>query len=202
MSCHGNSNMCLLSVCLCNPDLGRISDPPPGDGLTGCCLRDCRSTTIDDEKRHQEARTSPCHLCLYTNTRIPSRYLNRYLTITLGQLENMSQLVPWFRETQGYLFQTIPHPTYLPFPILDLLGAVRLSVFVDQYVRGKAKIPDDKIDEGGRRPTFLQEAFGIAVLIFGGESCLAAWLGILPSWLQSPNGLILFCGMREWSYSI
>jgi len=107
-----------------------------------------------------------------------------------------SQLVSWYRDTQLYLFQTIPHTTYLPFPILDLLGAIRLSVFVDQYVRGKARIPDDKIDEAGRRPTYLQEAFAIAVLVFGGETFLAAFLGVLPSWMQSPNGLVLFCGMR------
>lgn len=108
-----------------------------------------------------------------------------------------AQLVPWYRDTQLYLFQTIPHATYVPFPLLDLLGAIRLSCFVDQYVRSTARITDDKIDEGGRRPTFLQEAFAIAVLIFGGETFLAAFLGVLPSWMQSPNGLILFCGMRE-----
>jgi hypothetical protein len=83
-----------------------------------------------------------------------------------------NHLVSTIRDTQLYLFQTIPHSTYLPFPILDLLGAIRLSIFVDQYVRSKSKIPDDKVDEGGRRPTFLQEAFGIAVLVFGGETFL------------------------------
>lgn len=83
-----------------------------------------------------------------------------------------NHLVSTIRDTQLYLFQTIPHSIYLPFPILDLLGAIRLSIFVDQYVRSKSKIPDDKVDEGGRRPTFLQEAFGIAVLVFGGETFL------------------------------
>lgn len=83
-----------------------------------------------------------------------------------------NHLVSTIRDTQLYLFQTIPDSTYLPFPILDLLGAIRLSIFVDQYVRSKSKIPDDKVDEGGRRPTFLQEAFGIAVLVFGGETFL------------------------------
>lgn len=103
-------------------------------------------------------------------------------------------LLETIRTTQSYLGTTLAHP-YAPFPWIDIIGACRLSIFVDQYVRSIHKIKSTEIG-GPERPTWLQEAFGIGFLVFGGDTFLALCLGTVPSCVASPNGLILFCGVH------
>lgn len=92
----------------------------------------------------------------------------------IASMSFSSQLIPWYREAQVYLSTTLAHPAWLPFPILDILGAIRLSVFIDQIVRQENGITraDGNVEEERKRPSFLQEAFGISVLVFGGETFL------------------------------
>lgn len=77
------------------------------------------------------------------------------------------------------------HPA-LPFPILDLFGAMRLSSVVNWFATGAFDAPPAKAVENGekgtpskrvrapqrRRATLLQECFGILVIVFGGETFL------------------------------
>jgi hypothetical protein len=82
----------------------------------------------------------------------------------------MSGLISQVADWQQYLATTLVHPTLLPFPILDVLGAMRLSMVVDQISRAAAST-----GPGGAkrvRSTGLQEAFGILVVVFGGETFL------------------------------
>lgn len=83
----------------------------------------------------------------------------------------MSGIISKVADWQQYLATTLVHPTLLPFPILDVLGAMRLSMVVDQISRAAASTAGP-----GRpnrvRSTGLQEAFGILVVVFGGETFL------------------------------
>jgi hypothetical protein len=91
-------------------------------------------------------------------------------------MSSTSQLISWFAEAQRYLSTTTLHKDFLPFPLLDVLGAVRLSVIIDQYIRSRNRSIRDDETGLGKRPGFVQEAFGIAVLLFGGESFLGEYL--------------------------
>jgi hypothetical protein len=77
-----------------------------------------------------------------------------------------------YTHSQLTLFTTHVHPTYFPIAWLDLLGAIRLSYFVDLIVREANGIKQGGESAKGRRPTFAQEAAGILMLIFGGETFL------------------------------
>jgi hypothetical protein len=82
-----------------------------------------------------------------------------------------TDVVSIYKHAQIGLFTTQVHPDWFPFAWLDVLGAIRLSYFIDQFVRQSNGI---KAGDNGtsKRPTFLQEAFGLLMLIFGGETFL------------------------------
>jgi hypothetical protein len=81
------------------------------------------------------------------------------------------------------------HP-YLPFGLIDLFGAARLSLIIDWIASGvfdppapehevRSKTKKKKIATKTRsRATLLQELFGLMVVLFGGETFLCAFTGI------------------------
>lgn len=83
----------------------------------------------------------------------------------------MSSLVHWVYQVQQYLSTTTVHPDYFPFAWLDVLGAVRLSIFVDQFSRQRNGVKTNELG-AGKRGTWLQECCGMLVLMFGGETLL------------------------------
>jgi hypothetical protein len=83
----------------------------------------------------------------------------------------MSSLVQWVQQTQNTLATTPVHPDYLPFAWLDVLGAVRLSIFIDQFARQRNGVKSNE-QGSGKRGTWLQECCGMLVLMFGGETLL------------------------------
>ncbi|KAK8847466.1 hypothetical protein IAR55_005324 [Kwoniella newhampshirensis] len=97
------------------------------------------------------------------------------------------------------------HPA-VPYPILDLFGAMRLSSVVDWMARGVFDEPSppatpskEKSKKGGKtsvkkkeRASALQECIGILVVVFGGETFLALCTGSTPSWLVNPSLALLF----------
>ncbi len=85
-----------------------------------------------------------------------------------------SAILSIYKHSQLTLFDTHVHTTYFPIPWLDLLGALRLSYFVDLIVRDANGIKQGESGRG-RRTTFAQEAVGILILIYGGETFLGEW---------------------------
>lgn len=69
------------------------------------------------------------------------------------------------------------HP-YLPYGLLDLYGAHRLSCVIDWIASGVFDPPASEDQEKGahntkkERATLLQELFGLMVVVFGGETFL------------------------------
>jgi hypothetical protein len=99
----------------------------------------------------------------------PLEYI--HLCRRVSHTRKMSGLVQWVLETQHSLSTTPVHPTYFPFAWLDVLGAIRLSVFVDQFSRQRNKVKPEEIGEK-KRGTWLQECCGLLLLMFGGETLL------------------------------
>ncbi|KAJ9115568.1 hypothetical protein QFC20_000893 [Naganishia adeliensis] len=62
----------------------------------------------------------------------------------------MSSLVYWVYQAQQYLSTTPVHPTYFPFAWLDVLGAIRLSIFVDQFSRQRNGVKPNELGAGKR----------------------------------------------------
>lgn len=83
----------------------------------------------------------------------------------------MTAIVKWVLETQNTLATTPVHPDYLPFAWLDVLGAIRLSVFIDQFSRQQNGVGPNEQGHG-KRGTWLQECCGMLTLMFGGETLL------------------------------
>ncbi|GMK55945.1 hypothetical protein CspeluHIS016_0210010 [Cutaneotrichosporon spelunceum] len=78
------------------------------------------------------------------------------------------------------------HP-YAPVGALDIFGAARLSMGVNWVAA----------DTNGRpRVTFLQEALGILVIVFGGETFLSLCTSTPPGWLVNPTFIFLFVGVH------
>lgn len=92
----------------------------------------------------------------------------------------MSSLLAWVETTQTTLFQTQVHSTFIPFSLLDTLGALRLAVFLEQFIRQRNNIDADShgIDKRGG---YLSECLGIFLLIFGGETLLGKLLKRKPN---------------------
>ncbi|WVQ98124.1 hypothetical protein IAU59_005246 [Kwoniella sp. CBS 9459] len=93
------------------------------------------------------------------------------------------------------------HPAF-PFPPIDLIGAMRLSSVVEWMATGVFDPPAPttpvKGKKGGKgvnaaRASIWQELLGLMVVVFGGETFLAACTGATPSWLTSPKIALLFC---------
>ncbi|OCF45818.1 hypothetical protein I317_00306 [Kwoniella heveanensis CBS 569] len=93
------------------------------------------------------------------------------------------------------------HPSF-PFPLIDLFGAMRLSSVVEWMATGVFDPPTaatpSKGKKGGKvvkkeRASVWQELVGLMVVVFGGETFLAACTGVTPSWLVSPKIALLFC---------
>ncbi|BEI92579.1 uncharacterized protein CcaverHIS019_0502070 [Cutaneotrichosporon cavernicola] len=78
------------------------------------------------------------------------------------------------------------HP-YAPVGALDIFGAARLSMGIN-WVASDTK--------GRSRATFLQEALGMLVIVFGGETFLALCTGTPPGWLVNPTFIFLFAGVH------
>ncbi|WVF69730.1 hypothetical protein IAT40_004509 [Kwoniella sp. CBS 6097] len=93
------------------------------------------------------------------------------------------------------------HPAF-PFPPIDLIGAMRLSSVVEWMATGVFDPPapstPSKGKKGGNstkkeRASIWQELVGLMVVVFGGETFLAACTGSTPSWLITPKIALLFC---------
>ncbi|KIR68776.1 hypothetical protein I314_01201 [Cryptococcus bacillisporus CA1873] len=96
------------------------------------------------------------------------------------------------------------HPRYLPFPLVDLYGAMRLSSVANWMATGAFDPPSPATNKSGKgkkgkamgakkeRATVLQEVFGILVVVFGGETFLALCTNSTPSWLVNPSVALLF----------
>lgn len=83
----------------------------------------------------------------------------------------MSALVEWVQSAQVALFGTQVHSVYVPFSVLDTLGALRLAVFLEQFIRQRNGI-DAHAYGAEKRGGYLSECLGIFLLIFGGETLL------------------------------
>lgn len=119
----------------------------------------------------------------------------------------------------GYIpgLLTPTHP-YIPFGLIDLYGASRLSCVIEWIASGvfDPPSPSSTTEKKGAkavkpRATLLQELFGLMVVLFGGETFLgehysfhhdimlsiALCTGSPPSWLLSPKVALLFGITRE-----
>ncbi|WVQ83305.1 hypothetical protein IAT38_005444 [Cryptococcus sp. DSM 104549] len=93
------------------------------------------------------------------------------------------------------------HPTLLPYALIDVFGAMRLSSVVDWMARGVFDPPSPATPKGKKgakiavvkeRASVLQECIGILIVVFGGETFLALCTGTTPSWLINPSIALLF----------
>ena len=119
----------------------------------------------------------------------------------------------------------VPTHPYVPFGLIDLYGASRLSVVIDWIASGVFDPPALTDNDGQKgkkkkgksvvkpRASLLQEVFGLMVVVFGGETFLSMSIidhpnieitlttglctGQPPSWLLSPKVAILFGGIRK-----
>jgi hypothetical protein len=78
------------------------------------------------------------------------------------------------------------HP-YAPVGALDVFGAARLSMGVN-WVASDTK--------GRPRASYLQEALGMLIVVFGGETFLSLCTGSPPGWLVNPTFIFLFAGIH------
>jgi hypothetical protein len=104
----------------------------------------------------------------------------------LGEGRSISIIISLTKIMPGALLQVhsvIPRllaPThrYLPYGVIDLYGASRLSLIIDWVASGAFDSPTPK-EKGKKkaknikeRATLLQELFGLMVVVFGGETFL------------------------------
>ncbi|KAL7420040.1 hypothetical protein Q5752_005005 [Cryptotrichosporon argae] len=84
----------------------------------------------------------------------------------------------------------------LPFALLDLIGAARLSSVINWAATGVFDAPGTArardSDGTHRRATALQELVGLMLIVFGPETFLAACTGGTPGWLLDPKLPLLF----------
>jgi hypothetical protein len=73
------------------------------------------------------------------------------------------------------------HPL-LPYGLIDIVGAMRLSFVVNWMASGVFDVSKDTTRKGGRiknlprlRATLLQELAGIMIVVFGGETFLCEY---------------------------
>ncbi len=82
-----------------------------------------------------------------------------------------ASLISGVRGVQTALFTTPVYPVWLPFSWLDVLGALRLTYFIDLIARQANGIKAGEVGSQ-KRPTFVAEALGLMVILFGGETFL------------------------------
>lgn len=113
-------------------------------------------------------------------------YIYFLKTQVLPSLTLTSKMVVSISSLQAALQPVLTpiHPQYLPFPLVDLYGAMRLSSVVNWMATGAFDPPSpatNKSEKGKKgkalgvnkeRATALQEVFGILVVVFGGETFL------------------------------
>jgi hypothetical protein len=75
---------------------------------------------------------------------------------------------------------TTPLHTLIPFPIIDVFGAMRLSSVVNWMATG-AFDPPSANGVKKARASLLQELFGLMVVVFGGETFLCMYPLLLIS---------------------
>ncbi|KAG8746244.1 hypothetical protein FRC10_005493 [Ceratobasidium sp. 414] len=76
----------------------------------------------------------------------------------------------------------------VPFPLIDLSGAVRLSVVLRQI----KKLKGDGLEPSDTRVS----PWTSALILFGGEAVMCSLLSLTPSFLLYPNVTLLFMGMQ------
>ncbi|KAG8695841.1 hypothetical protein FRC08_007529 [Ceratobasidium sp. 394] len=76
----------------------------------------------------------------------------------------------------------------IPFPLVDLAGAVRLSIVLRQI---------KKLKGNGLEPSDTRVSpWTSALILFGGEAIMCSLLSLTPGFLISPNVTLLFMGMQ------
>ncbi|KAK6903645.1 hypothetical protein L486_03216 [Kwoniella mangroviensis CBS 10435] len=90
------------------------------------------------------------------------------------------------------------HPSF-PFAPIDIIGAMRLSSVINWIATGVFDPqPTGKGKKGIKkeRASIWQELAGLMIVVFGGETFLAMCTGTTPSWLVTPNIVVLFCAIH------
>ncbi|KAG8726094.1 hypothetical protein FRC12_023718, partial [Ceratobasidium sp. 428] len=82
-------------------------------------------------------------------------------------------------------------PWGIPFPLIDLAGAVRLSVVLRQI----KKLKGAGLDSSDSSDTRVSP-WTTALILFGGEAIMCSLLSLTPGFLLSPNVALLFMGMQ------